>query len=1038
MPPGSSKTAFAPRTHVNTLDSSPGCPPGLPQTSTSRPTGQPPPSKRQKTSTDTRRRGPNEDIIDDEQDATSRTERHGSQSTFSHSVSPGIPEYQTVAAYTKPGPNHPPVMIGHGNRAGVTRKREPIEESFDQRIARLVSTAGAKASACTTRDSADDGILGKTTRPGQHARSLNQAKKRPSHEIADDEDELVETNGEEATKAGTGQPNEVSPRRGPSSLSRRGDMKPTKWTDNTDTNMTVFGARVQAAVCEPNLRYLVNDGRKPCFLRPTNVPELRAVTHGNNPAEPSDWLKITGKAKSLAYHPESNIIRISQATDPSASIGRLMLLNFCSNDEASWVADWARKNLSMKIVRERERSWDKTNEEISHAGSQASVRRLSDATPTRRPQTAEEVPRTNVALPESGSASSRTPLRYQMQVSGQQHMTPLARAETSSELVSSGTRSLRTRQIAQPVQTFETPRIPVIHRWSDENPDWSKDWKMPLITRRTTVDKEDIPRLDEGQCLNDNLIGYGLRYLFDVFKDRAEDLHTRVYFHNSFFYEKLKAGRGAINYDGVKNWTAKVDLLSYDYIVVPVNEHYHWWVAIICNPGKLDPDSRALPGRPQGPSDEAEGNVDKTALDVEMTDVTETRPLQSPRAPAADEIDLVKSDIVNLVSDDKDVSVDLTSASRTKQTKKSKSGARTYNPEDPRIITLDSLGSNHPQGINLLKKYLLAEFEHKRGKLITDLPQQLGMRAINIPEQDNLCDCGVYLLGYIQEFVKNPNEFVRMMLQKEPLDWNFNPSALRELWRVTILEEHKAEQLKAKEKRESSAAKRTPKRSAEPSRDPSRETGGTNATNDKHGRIMDSYEESASRKTSSTPTKPGVRGVDGSGTKPASRSPLPNGSEQRQSSVTVPARSPQRHPHRQDSPVEVVVILPSQEDSDVLPSVEAPDVEELPNPPPQPPKDPNFLHRLSSTSASESSDDEDTPMEVSTDAFYAPHGAKPSTQQKTATPSSSAKARRRRAAKAKAPPKHTTSRFAAPDSPGLEAVVERAEVVRQPEPIDLT
>jgi sentrin-specific protease 7 len=560
---------------------------------------------------------------------------------------------------------------------------------------------------------------------------------------------------------------------------------------------------------------------------------------------------------------------------------------------------------------------------------------------------------------------------------------------------------------------------------------------MPLIIRRTTVDKEDIPRLDEGQCLNDNLIGYGLRYLFDVFDKRAKDLDKRVYFHNSFFYEKLKAGRGAINYDGVKNWTAKVDLLSYDYIVVPVNEHYHWWVAIICNPGKLDPDSRALPGKSQGPTDEAEGNIVRTATDVEMTDVTETRLLQSPTGPAA-------ADIVNLVSDDKDVSVDLTSASRTKQTKKSKSGARTYNLEDPRIITLDSLGSNHPQGINLLKKYLLAEFEHKRNKVITDLPQQLGMRATQIPEQDNLCDCGVYLLGYIQQFVRNPDEFVEIQLKRQSPDWKFDPSDLRELWRETILKEHKEEQLKAKEKRESSAAKRTPKGSAEPSRDPSREAGEvSNASNSKRGTVMASSEEPASRKTSGAPANPGVCEGGGSSTKPAPRSSPSNVSQQRQSSVTVPARSPQRPP-RQDSPDEVVVVLPAQEDGDVLPSVEAADVEELHNPPPPPPKDPKFLHQLSSSSTSESSDDEDIPKEVTPKAFYAPHGAMSTTKPKTAAPSSSSRVRRRRAAKAKAAPKHTDLRFAPRDSLGqdLEPVVENAEMVRpsepQSEPIDLT
>jgi len=346
---------------------------------------------------------------------------------------------------------------------------------------------------------------------------------------------------------------------------------------------------------------------------------------------------------------------------------------------------------------------------------------------------------------------------------------------------------------------------------------------MPLITRRTTVDKEDIPRLDEGQCLNDNLIGYGLRYLFDVLGHRASDLNKRVYLHNSFFYEKLKAPRGAINYEGVKSWTAKVELLSYDYIIVPVNEHYHWWVAIICNPGKLDPDAKGLPGKIQGSSNELEAKVDGVADDVEMTDITEKRSSPPPRASATDGIALVKSDIVDLVSDDKQVSIDLTATSRARQPRKPKPGAKPLNPGDPRIITLDSLGSTHPQAINHLKKYLLAEFEDKQGKIITEIPPNMGMRAMNIPEQNNLCDCGVYLLGYIQQFVRNPDEFIEKIVRKETFDWEFDPSDLRKIWRDTILGEQKRHRT-SQGNRAGSTAKSTPKQSVEPSRHPSQES----------------------------------------------------------------------------------------------------------------------------------------------------------------------------------------------------------------------
>lgn len=38
-------------------------------------------------------------------------------------------------------------------------------------------------------------------------------------------------------------------------------------------------------------------------------------------------------------------------------------------------------------------------------------------------------------------------------------------------------------------------------------------------------------------------------------------------------------------YDRVRKWTKKVNLFEKDFIVVPINEHAHWFVCVICFPG---------------------------------------------------------------------------------------------------------------------------------------------------------------------------------------------------------------------------------------------------------------------------------------------------------------------------------------------------------------------------------------------------------------------------------------------------------------------
>lgn len=96
---------------------------------------------------------------------------------------------------------------------------------------------------------------------------------------------------------------------------------------------------------------------------------------------------------------------------------------------------------------------------------------------------------------------------------------------------------------------------------------------------------EDLPKLDEGEYLNDALIDFYTMYVYlhclvylltrpsYLFK-QLNVPSDKVYFFNTHFYTKLteKTGRNIINYDAVSRWTSKVDIYSYDYIVVPINE----------------------------------------------------------------------------------------------------------------------------------------------------------------------------------------------------------------------------------------------------------------------------------------------------------------------------------------------------------------------------------------------------------------------------------------------------------------------------------
>jgi sentrin-specific protease 7 len=345
-------------------------------------------------------------------------------------------------------------------------------------------------------------------------------------------------------------------------------------------------------------------------------------------------------------------------------------------------------------------------------------------------------------------------------------------------------------------------RLPSPDAWSKSHPDWEESWVAPLIfpetgKNRATVDKIDIPRLNESEFLNDNLINFYIRHLqFRLEKERPE-LLRKVYFFSTFFFEKLKSTKGKINYDGVKAWTARVDLLSYDYIFVPVNEHTHWYLAIICN----------LPNAVRAPSPEekdpksSDGSVDNA---MEMIDAPE-----SPRLATVerDLTDISLEDVEAAVSKDADgfvpshrTATPSTPSSPPRKRKSAGSTPSKFDPTQPRIITLDSLGSPHAPTIKALKEYLVEEAKAKKGITLETIPT--GMTARGIPEQNNFCDCGVFVLGYMEEFLINPDEAARKLFSKEELGWNIRPSDLRNQMRELLFKLQDEQQKRHLQQRE--------------------------------------------------------------------------------------------------------------------------------------------------------------------------------------------------------------------------------------------
>ena len=48
----------------------------------------------------------------------------------------------------------------------------------------------------------------------------------------------------------------------------------------------------------------------------------------------------------------------------------------------------------------------------------------------------------------------------------------------------------------------------------------------------------------------------------------------------------------------MKRWTRKVNIFEKDFVVVPINENYHWYLCIICYPGQVGEGCQTVEGAP--------------------------------------------------------------------------------------------------------------------------------------------------------------------------------------------------------------------------------------------------------------------------------------------------------------------------------------------------------------------------------------------------------------------------------------------------------
>ncbi|KRT80658.1 Peptidase [Oryctes borbonicus] len=279
------------------------------------------------------------------------------------------------------------------------------------------------------------------------------------------------------------------------------------------------------------------------------------------------------------------------------------------------------------------------------------------------------------------------------------------------------------------------------------------------------INTEDYMCLAQDQFLNDVIIDFYLKYLV---LNLPEEKKEKVHVFSTFFYKRLttkplKGSRRAHPLEAdssltaaqkrharVKNWTKNVNLFEKDFIIIPINESCHWFLAIICFPGTdgcytFDGKLVKLESKQKKKKSNTAVNVTVTQAKVEKV---EGLPCEDGDASDKDE---AEGDDSELESEEDVDDVQLNNMPI----------------KQPCILIFDSLaGASRSRVVATLRDYLTCEYRIKMSKEKIFNKDTIKCACPKVPQQTNFTDCGLYLLQYVESFFNDPIKNYRLPIHQ--------------------------------------------------------------------------------------------------------------------------------------------------------------------------------------------------------------------------------------------------------------------------------
>ncbi|GJJ76614.1 hypothetical protein EMPS_08973 [Entomortierella parvispora] len=363
-----------------------------------------------------------------------------------------------------------------------------------------------------------------------------------------------------------------------------------------------------------------------------------------------------------------------------------------------------------------------------------------------------------------------------------------------------------------------TSPSPLARRFKSDEMLFTYPFKVIGRSKQIAVQSEDLSRLDDGEFLNDTIIEFGHKYIHTNLEKSNPEVAHQTYIFNTFFYQRLvsKPWTGKYcSYDAVKSWTNRVDIFSKKYLIIPIHENLHWYLAIITNPGLLleqrpaaestesspggDPELSPLVGSKLNPATQPNGDKDIGA-DPENGDVlngddarSENSNHASPSGSSLLDNPKVLNESGKNKNEDKPPSNGTLDERLQSKRKLRSASAIPLDPDErPYIIVLDSIDGYHSGVFKTLRSYLQQELLTRKMVDKNIGSAEIGGKyASKCPKQQNHCDCGLYVLHYSEVFLQRPGLLLDGILNKFDGDSMWNSSDLpkkREHYRKIVLD----------------------------------------------------------------------------------------------------------------------------------------------------------------------------------------------------------------------------------------------------------